>query len=31
MDNENLSGMLSLIGMILIIWSLNRMNRNKKD
>lgn len=31
MDRQSIGGMFVLLGMILVIWSLNRMNRKKKD
>ncbi len=31
MDKQSLGSMFTLLGMILVIWSFNRMNRNKND
>jgi flagellar biogenesis protein FliO len=31
MNTQNMGSMFVLLGMILVIWSLNRINRNKKD
>jgi flagellar biogenesis protein FliO len=29
MDKQQMGSMFAFLGMILVIWSLNRMNRNK--